>query len=183
MSAQIVLAHTTMSLDGYIAGPDHDMDWIFDSGVELEGDLTAVDEVIASTGAILSGRNGYEVGERATRDETAEAFGGAWQGPEFVLTHRPPEDPGKYTFLSGNIRAAVATCLRAADGRNLLVLGGQVVRQCLDAGVLDEILVHVHPIVLGDGIPFFPRGERHALRQLWSSQDGSYTTIRYAVAK
>src|SRR5438270_3820605 len=65
MTTAKVLAHTTVSLDGFIAGPNDEMDWVF----EHAGDVPAalVDEVIATTGAILAGRRGYEVGRRASR--------------------------------------------------------------------------------------------------------------------
>ena len=103
-----VLAQTTMSLDGFIAGPTDEMDWVFD----YAGDVPAamIDEVIATTGAILGGRRGYEVGRRAERPETSRPFGGRWSGPIFVLTHSPPDDETDpaYTFVSGDVREAVA---------------------------------------------------------------------------
>lgn len=101
-----VLVHTTMSLDGFIAGPDHEMDWIFEH--PGQGPAALVDEVIESTGAILGGRRGYEVGRRAEPSETSKPFGGLWSGPIFVLTHQPPEDESDpaYTFVSGDVRRA-----------------------------------------------------------------------------
>src|ERR687887_325428 len=95
-----VLAHTTMSLDGFIAGPNHEMDWVFEHAGDVPSAL--VDQVIATTGAILGGRRGYEVGRRAERPETSRPFGGRWTGPIFILTHSPPGDETDpaYTFLS-----------------------------------------------------------------------------------
>lgn len=153
----VVMVSTTMSLDGFIAGPNHEMDWVFDHGFVPEGTVDVIDEMIASTGAILSGRGSYDVGRRSTREETSSAFGGRWSGPEFVLTHRPPSDPVRpsLTFLSGDIRDAVATALSAAAGRNLLVLGANVAQQCLEADLVDEVSLFLLPIVLGDGIRLF----------------------------
>src|SRR3954454_23614513 len=105
-----VIVNTTMSLDGFIAGPGDAMDWVFEQAVPDEPD-EAIDEVIATTGAVLAGRRSYDVGRRAERPETSEAFGGRWQGPELVLTHHPPEDDPHMTFLSCDIREAVATAL------------------------------------------------------------------------
>jgi hypothetical protein len=77
-----------MSLDGFIAGPSHEMDWMFDHAGDVPD--TLVEEVIASTGAILGGRRGYDLGRRALRPETSKPFGGRWKGPIFVLAHSPP---------------------------------------------------------------------------------------------
>src|SRR5437764_14704608 len=150
-----VLAHTTMSLDGFIAGANDEVDWVFEHAADVPAAL--IDEVIATTGAILGGRRGYEVGRRAERPETSRPFGGRWSGPIFILTHRPPDDQGDpaYTFLSGDVREAVATALAAAQGKNLLVLGANVVGQCLRAGLIDEILILLLPVLLGEGVRLF----------------------------
>src|SRR3954453_19018517 len=108
-----VIVNTTMALDGFIAGPGDAMDWVFEQAVPDEPD-GAIEEVIATTGAILAGRRSYDVGRRAAPPEPGEPFGGRWRGPEFVLTHHPPEDDPRMTFLSGDIRDAVAKALAAA---------------------------------------------------------------------
>src|SRR5881227_4349463 len=110
-----------MSLDGFIAGPNDEMDWVFEHAADVPAQL--VDGVIATTGAILGGRRGYEVGRRAERPETSKPFGGRWQGPIFVLTHNAPDDETDpdYTFLSGDVREAVSTARAAAEDGNLLV--------------------------------------------------------------
>src|SRR3954471_7155728 len=150
-----VLAHTSMSLDGFIAGPNDEMDWVFEHADDVPAAI--VDEAIATTGAILGGRRGYEVGRRAERRETSKPFGGRWSGPIFILTHDPPDDEADpaYTFVSGDVREAAERALAAADGRNVLVLGADVAGQCLREGVLDEVLIHVLPVLLGDGVPLF----------------------------
>ena len=80
-----------------------------------------------------------------------------FSGPFFVLTHEPPDppDPG-VTFPSGDIGEVVATALDAAGGKNLEILGADVAGQCLRRGLVDEILVYVVPVLLGDGIRFSP---------------------------
>ena len=79
-----VVWHVTMSLDGFIAGPEDAMEWVFDYFSE-EANATA-SEVIETTGAILMGRHTYEVEDRYRQG----IYGGAWTGPYFVLTHEPP---------------------------------------------------------------------------------------------
>src|SRR6266571_2067840 len=149
-----VLWHVTMSVDGFIAGPGGDMDWIF---AHASGPNAAVDEVIQTTGAILAGRNSYAVGEKDAGKPSGAPYGGAWTGPVFVLTHRPPAAPHDptITFLSGDIHSAVATALEAADGKNIVVFGANVANQCLDAGLVDELLIHLAPVLLGDGVRLF----------------------------
>ena len=81
-----------------------------------------------------------------------------FSGPMFLLTHRPPEPPDpEVTYLTGDIGDAVATALDAAGGKNLEILGADVAGQCLRRGLVDEILVYVIPVLLGDGIRFSPR--------------------------
>lgn len=138
-----------MSLDGFIAGPGDSMDWVFDFATPEE-----FPAIIAATGAMLSGRRSYDVGQRDAGKPSGEAYGGAWQGPSFVLTHRPPADPD-VTFLSGDIEPAVAIATAAAGDRDLVVVGADVSRQCLDRGLVDEILVLVLPVLLGAGTRFY----------------------------
>jgi dihydrofolate reductase len=179
-----VLVNSTVSLDGFVAGPRHEMDWIFDDGFIPDEPSAVIDDVIRTTGAILAGRHSYDVGQAATRSETSSAFGGRWSGPEFVLTHRPPPDAADQhpTFLSGSIDDAVATALAAAGDRKLLVLGANVVQQCLDHDLVDEMLLLVLPVVLGDGIRLFgPTGGQQIRFELTSADRwGQSAVLRFA---
>ncbi len=123
-----VVVNRAMSLDGFIAGPGDAMDWIF----EFMGPVQeAFPEIMAATGAMLVGRRTYEVGKRLAAKMTGPAYDG---GPQFVLTHQPPDPPDPtVTFLSGDITEAVATARRAAGGKNLEILGADVAGQCLRA--------------------------------------------------
>jgi len=173
-----------MSLDGFIAGPDDAMDWVF--GYDDPNPL--IDEIIASTGALLVGRNTYEAGRKPGQAEQAtEPFGGAWSGPQFVLTHRPPADEKdpSVTFLSGDITRAVATAKEAAAGKNVLVLGAAIGRECLEAGLMDDIIVLVAPILLGDGVRLFgsPPGGSVPLELLTATQVGQITNLHYRVPR
>jgi dihydrofolate reductase len=179
-----VFVHTIMSLDGFIAGPNDDMSWV----LRHAGDMPSatVDEVIARTGAVLGGRRVYDVGRRLQRPDARGLFEGRWSGPHFILTHTPPTDETHpaYIFISGDVRDAVATALRAADGRDVLLLGANVVNQCLEAGLVDEILVHIAPELLGDGVRLFDVSTlRASLETLEVSTSGQLVNLRLRVDK
>jgi dihydrofolate reductase len=180
MGSGRIVWHTTMSLDGFVAGPNDGMDWAFGAGL---GPSRAGSEIIGSTGAILAGRRWYDLS--LTRENWAP-YGGAWRGTVLVLTHRPaaqPPDGRVVTFLSGDIRDAVETARGAADGKDVVVFGPTVAAACLGAGVLDEILVHVVPVLLGDGVRFFdrPGASGIPLRRTELAESGQLTDIRFAV--
>lgn len=174
--------HTTLSVDGFVAGPGDAMDWVF----AFPHPIPEADEVIECTGAILSGRRTYDVGrEPGQRAEAAGPFGGAWTGPQFVLTHRPPADEPdpSIMFVSGDIRNAVSTALAAARGRDLLVLGSTVASQCVEHGLIDELLVHIVPVLLGAGVRLFERDGAPAwLGTPEVSTTGAITTLWFSFA-
>jgi dihydrofolate reductase len=173
-----------MSLDGFIAGPADAMDWVF----RYAGPNPAADEVITSIGAVIAGRRSYDVGRRkGQRAEARKVYGGAWTGPVFVLTHQAPDAPEDptITFLSGDIKEAVATALRGADGRNVLVIGANVAQQCINEGLIDEILVHLAPLLLGDGVRLYgrPGAAPVDLETTRITQSGQLANLRFRVVK
>jgi dihydrofolate reductase len=176
-----VVINRAMSLDGFIAAPG---DWIFDFMAP-----DAFPEIAAATGAFLCGRRTYEVGKRMRAGKeggfasSEESY--PTSGPEFVLTHHPPNPPDPtVTFLTGDIEDAVATAVDAAGGKNLEILGADVAAQCLQRGLVDEILVYVLPVLLGDGIRFSSSGlGRIDLEPLGSMRSGSVTVLRFRVRK
>jgi dihydrofolate reductase len=177
-----VFVHTMVSLDGFIAGPNDDMSWVLRHARDMPG--AVVDEVIARTGAVLAGRRVYEVGRRVQRPEARGLFDGRWSGPHLILTHAPPTDEThpSYSFLSGDVRDAVATALTAAGGRD--VLGANVVNQCLGAGLVDEILMHLVPELVRDGVRLFDDSTLCAsLKTLDVSASGQVVNLRFRVDK
>jgi dihydrofolate reductase len=173
-----------MSLDGFIAGPGHSMDW---GGGRVLADFVAPDdvaEIAAATGAMLVGRRTWEVGERM-RAEDPGGVDYPFSGPMFLLTHRPLERPNpEVTILTGDIGEAVATALDAAGGKDLEVLGADVAGQCLQRGLVDEILVYVLPVLLGDGIRFSSPGiARTELEPISSTPSRDATILRFRVRK
>ena len=133
--------------------------------------------------------HGHRRGRReADRERGTESRdeGFPFSGPVFVLTHRPPDPPDPdVTYLTGDTGAAVATALDAAGGKNLEILGADVAGQCLRRGLVDEILVYVMPVLLGDGIRFFSSAglARIDLEPLESRRAGAVTILRFGVRK
>src|SRR6476659_2006427 len=179
-----VVVNRAMSLDGFIAGPGHRMDW---GGGRPLAEFVAPDdfaEVAAATGAMLIGRRTWEVGSKMAADDPG-SVDYPFSGPFFLLTHRPlePPDPA-VTILSGDIGDAVATALDAAGGKDLEILGADVAGQCRGHGLVDEILVYVLPVLLGDGIPFSSPGlARVELEPVSSARSGEATILRFRVRK
>jgi dihydrofolate reductase len=178
-----LLWHTMMSLDGFVAGPNDDMSWAF--GVDA-GSRETADRVLSSTGALLVGRRTQDVEDRLQPG----FYGGAFRGPFFVLRHDPPPDPPVVKgvtgrFLDVDIEEAVTIAKDAAGDRDVVVLGANIARQCLVKGHLDEIIVHVAPILLGDGVRLFEcaGGEPVELDPISSVDEGGMTVLRYSTRR
>jgi dihydrofolate reductase len=183
MSGKVVV-NRCMSLDGFIAGPGDSMDW--GDGRAL-ADFVAPEDfaaIAAQTGAMLVGRRTWEVGDRMEADEPG-SVDYPFTGPMFLLTHRPLTQPDPdVQILSGDIGEAVATALDAAGAKNLEILGANVAGQCLQRGLVDEILVYVLPVLLGDGIRFTHSGlVRMDLEPISSARSGDATILRFRVRK
>lgn len=184
-----VIWHVTMSLDGFIAGPGDEMDWVF----EVDAAPSAIaEEIVETTGAILAGRRWYDmVTARYGRQEgiygPKGVYGGKWRGPIFVLTHRPSDvrDDAGVTLLSDGIEEAVATARAAAEGKSIVVFGATIAEQCLEAGLLDEIAVHLAPVLLGDGVRLYgePGVGRVDLERTAVAESGQLTDLRFRVAQ
>jgi len=168
-----VLWHFTMSLDGFVAGPEHQMGWM--DGVSARPGLA--EEYVRTTGAVLGGRDGWDAapGNRP--------YGGAWDGPVFVLTHHPedaaPSDG--VTFLDFAPDEAVRIALAAAGGGNVEVFSPSIGRQLLDLGLIDEIDLHIAPVLLGDGVRLFdnPGGAPIRLHRIGDDDLKSVVNVRY----
>jgi dihydrofolate reductase len=165
-----VTTGATMSLDGYIAGPKESgfdllFQWYGNGDVEIptgHPDMTFRTSAasaeffranLATIGALVVGRHLYDVthawGGRHPLDVTT-----------VVLTHNPPSDrplaDENFVFVTEGIEAAVAKAHEIAGDKNVVVNGGQMAQQALDAGLLDEISVDLVPFLLGEGTPYFP---------------------------
>jgi dihydrofolate reductase len=185
-----VRADISMSVDGFVAGPDADLEDPLGQGGErlhewilglaswrdphgLEGGETTPDDDIvredrASTGAVIMGRRMYSGGSGPwEQDPNAEGWWGEdppFDTEVFVLTRhareRKPMPGGNgFTFVPDGIEAALEQARAAAGEKDVLVAGGgDVVQQYLAAGMLDEVQLHVPPVLLGDGVRLFAAG-------------------------
>ena len=177
-----MLYSATMSLDGFIAGPGGDMSWL----TEHLGPNPTVDGLIGEIGALLVGNRTFR-GDDPYRDtpQEGEPFGGGWSGPQFVLTHHVPAEPVPDVTFVTDLGAAVEAAKEAAGNRYVNVLGAGVAAQCLDAGLLDEVLVCVAPVMLGDGIRLFshPGGARVRLERISLTHAPKATNIWLRVVR
>jgi dihydrofolate reductase len=160
-----VTSNVSMSLDGFITGPNVGVgnglgdggerlhDWMFDA--KSETDAAMVDEVYKSTGAVLMGRRMFDVGFEPWGDPPPFGM------PVFVVTHEerevlPMQGGTTYTFVTDGIDAALQRARAAAGDRNVGIWGGaNIMRQYLKAGLLDEMQIHLVPILLGGGVRLF----------------------------
>jgi dihydrofolate reductase len=170
-----VLWHFTMSLDGFVTGPDHDMEWMGTGISERPG---FIDQYVATTGAVLGGRRGWD-----RFPDAGTIYGGAWTGQVFVLTHHPEDakPAERVTFLDCDVAEAVRIALAAAGGKNVEVLSADIGRQLLERGLIDEIDLHIAPVLLGDGIRLFDNagGRPIYLHRVGAGDPTAEVDVRY----
>lgn len=147
-----VLYSVTASVDGFITGPDGDMQWMR----PYLGPNPEVDDLIPRIGSLLIGRRSHD-GDDPHKGDAGEgqAFGGGWSGPMYVVTHRPPAEPEPGVTYVDDFAKALAQAKEAAGDRYVNVIGANIAKQCLEAGELDEVLVFYAPVLLGDGTRLF----------------------------
>ena len=177
-----VLYSATMSLDGFIAGPGGDASWM----TEYLGPNPLVDDVIPRIGALLVGNRTFRGDDpHKGTDKEGKPFGGGWDGPQFVLTHHAPATPVPGVTFVGDLGGGLAAAKAAAGDKYVNVLGASTARQCLDAGVLDEILVLIAPVLLGAGTRLFdrPGGDKVRLERVSMSQAAQATNLWLRVVR
>ena len=157
----------SMSLDGFIAGPNDDVQHLFkwyfagDKEIPVQGgrmtlkisreSANLIEESIKTTGAMVAGRHMFDV---------AHAWGGTPPfAPCFIVTHNPPQEwvkPGSpFTFITDGIESAIRQAKQAAGDKNVAVATATTTQQCLKAGLLDEIHIDLVPVLLGSGVRLF----------------------------
>ena len=135
------------------------------TGGETNVDNDVVEEGLRNTGATVMGRRMFSGGEGPWEDDpNADAWWGQdppFHHPVFVLTHHPrgpvqKEGGTTFTFVTDGIESALEQARAAAGARDVAVAGGaDVVQQYLEAGLIDEMQLHVVPLLLGDGVRLF----------------------------
>jgi dihydrofolate reductase len=177
-----LLYSAAMSLDGFITGANGDASWM----VPYFGPDPTIDDLVGRIGALLVGNRTFRGDDpyKGTESE-GKAFGGAWSGPQFVLTHHAPDAPVPDVTFVGDLEGGVAAATAAAGDKYVNVLGADVARQCLDAGVLDEILVSISPVLLGDGVRLFerPGGDNVKLERISLTSTPRVTNLWMRVAR
>ena len=187
-----VIYDKSMSLDGFIAGANVRLDaglgddgerlhdWAFQdpAGVEL------IQGEVAKLGAVICGRRTYDM---SIPHWGADGPTGPARVPLFVLSHGVPDDVpegGVYTFV-GDLETGVARAREAAGDRNISVMGADVGGQLLRAGVVDEVSVHLVPVLFGTGTPLFrDLGDEHVTLELVEQRESRYAThLRYRVVR
>ncbi|MGW4292560.1 dihydrofolate reductase family protein [Micromonospora chersina] len=196
--SKVFSAHA-VSVDGYITGRGPGagrglgdgttlFDWYFDGdtpsqvfdGFRLsEPSSRLFDALAGRVGAIVAGRNTYEDSDR---------FGGGSPHPTaplFVLSHRPaPEMTERQTLVTTGIADAIAAARRAAGDKDVGLMGGGVVTGALAAGLVDEVVLHQVPVLLGGGRPFFRALPGHVrLRLVDALAAPGVTHLRYEVER
>ncbi|MCB9896039.1 MAG: dihydrofolate reductase [Planctomycetes bacterium] len=171
-----VRAFMAMSLDGFIAGPNDNMDWLH----AYEGHEDTFTPFYAQIGALLMGRRSYDV---------VCGFNVPWpygETPVMVATHRElkPLAPTIST-CAGTIEEVVEKAKAVAAPKDVYIDGGQLIRQAMDAGLVDEITATMIPSVLGKGIPLFHGLETaHRLKLISTRPIGAgLVELKYAVER
>ena len=203
----IVTAHMSMSLDGFIAGPNAGagnplgdggaqiQQWMFDlasfreiqglSGGQTNADDEELRERFAPTGAVVMGRRMFDEGEEPWGDNPP------YHMPVFVVTHQARERLVKeggttFTFVTDGIESALQQAKAAAGEKNVNISGGaDIVQQFIKAGLLDELEIHLAPLLFGEGIRLFEgMGPEHIeLENIRVVASPKVTHLRFRVVK
>ncbi len=188
-----VMCEISMSLDGFIAGPNvrvgngmgDDGDrlhaWVFGGNTETDDAIVA--EKNASPGAILIGKRMFDVGFEPWGDPPP--FG----KPVFIVTHEareplPMRGGTTYTFVTKGIEAALELAREAAGDKDVGIWGGaNIIQEYLKAGLLEEMQIHVVPVLFGDGTRLFehPGGRRIELKRTSTIDTPGATHFRFSV--
>jgi dihydrofolate reductase len=176
--------YTATALDGFIADPNHSLDWLFTRERDPEGPLS-YEAFIAEVGAMAMGSTTYEW---ILDHEFAGKDVSEWKWPYdiacWVFTHRTlPVVPGaQIQFTSADVAAVHEEMVAAAGDRNVWIVGGgDLAGQFADAGLLDEVIVTIAPVALGAGAPLLPR--RLELRLEDVGRNGDFVATRYSVVR
>ncbi len=144
MNAKVRL-YVATSLDGFVAGPDHGLDWLF-----TDGDY-GFKAFYGAVGGLVMGRKTYDV---------VRGFG-EWpytDRPCWVFSRRPAVAHAGVRFVAGRPSDLIDEIAEEAGGPIWLVGGGEITAEFMVAGLVDELILSIHPIILGDGVRLFHRG-------------------------
>ena len=193
-----VIADISMSLDGYVTGPDPSLElglgvggealhtWAVDSDDPI--DAAILEGSTEASGAVIMGRRLFDIIDGPGGWDDTMGYGASRVGtpPFFVLTHTPPPSMRltlDFTFVTDGPAAAVEQARSAAGDQDVVIMGGgDVIRQCVTDGLVDELRIHLAPVVLGAGTPLFGPGDRQSLVQTHVEVSSTATHLTYEVA-
>lgn len=166
--------YAAASLDGFLADEDDDLDWLESQPLDAHGPMNS-DEFMSRVGALVMGVTTY-------RWIIAHTDTWPYTQPTFVFTHQPLEPfEDSITVLSGPLEAHRERFEEAADGKDVWIVGGgDLASQFADAGMLDEVTLHLAPVMLGSGRPLFTGRTDLELREV-AHNDG-FVCVRYGVS-
>ncbi|WP_408898275.1 dihydrofolate reductase family protein [Nocardioides sp. R1-1] len=170
--------YTATTLDGFLADPDDSLAWLLRQELDEAGPQS-YEAFIERIGALVMGSTTYEW-VLAHLAETGEGW--YYAQPSWVMTSRelPVLDGADVRFAKGDVTTVYDDLRAAAGERDIWVVGGgDLAGQFADAGLLDEVIVSIAPVVLGAGRPLLPR--RLDLRLEETARNGAFVTARYAV--
>lgn len=180
-----VIAGMVMSLDGFVSDQDGGLGLLYPD-MDAMRESNVVQETIRSTGAVAMGRRSYELGN-------GDFTGYEFQAPIFVLTHQAPKRPAKgendrltFTFVTEGVARLIETSKAAAGNRDVTVVGGaSTIRQCIAAGLVDELHIDLRAVLLGDGLRLFERSDSPPVEMdlIDVSESPGITHLRYRIRK
>jgi dihydrofolate reductase len=179
---------TAASIDGFIADADNSLDWLFDAHRDEHGE-SRWEAFIGAVGAMAMGATTYQwvLAHEGLLDDPEKWHAFYGDIPTWIFTHRDlPTIPGAaLTFVQGDVVPVHAAMVTAAEGKNIwLVGGGELVGSFADAGLLDEVQLHIAPVTLGAGAPLLPRridSSRLSLRTV--EEEAGFAYLTYDVSK
>ena len=169
----ITTYYTAASLDGFIADEQNSLEWLLHQDQDRAGPLN-YEEFFARIGAMVMGSTTYEW--------VLDHENGSWPYalPTWVMTTRDLVKAGDVRFARGDVRSVHQQMSAAAAGKDLWVVGGgELAGQFADAGLLDEIIVYLAPVTLGQGAPLLPRTLDLRLEEL--ARNRAFACARYSV--
>jgi dihydrofolate reductase len=193
-----VIFNMSMSLDGFIGGPNGEVDRLFqwygsgDTAVPFPG--TDLEFRVARASAALFQKVWPTIGAMVTGRRNFDGAAG-WGGkpplgvPHFVVTHSVPQewvtDESPFTFVTDGVASAVAQAKQAAGEKHVAVSSANIMQQCLRAGLVDEIHIDMVPVLLGAGIRLFEHldSEPIGLEQIGVIEGSGVTHLRFRVLK
>ena len=187
-----VILDTSISLDGFMTADDRTPDAPLGSGGEVLTRWAVDDEVGTELLGTWVGNLGASIAGRVTYDTSLPWWGpngpsGDARRPLFVVTHEAPADTlenGVYSFVTDGIERALAKAQAAAGDKDVVVMGGaNLGRQYLRAGLVDEVQIHLVPVVLGGGTPMFDDVGRLDLTTLEAVRSEHATHLRYRIER